>query len=65
MVLSSNDEDWNRIYALFPKRINGTWVWCDYYYWRLVWVDYFNGLYRVHGWRKEYATLFEVIASDS
>lgn len=57
---------WNRAYATFPKKINGTWVWRDFYFWREVYSPYVpKGAHYVdYRWAKEYGTIFDVLESD-
>jgi hypothetical protein len=53
---------WEKRYAIFPRNINGTWVWRDYYYRRMVWSEYKAGDgYTDHEWRWEYGTLLDVL----
>lgn len=65
---------WERKYALLPKNVNGTVVWLDYYYRRMVWSPYHASNRRMvwtqytavdsyidQEWRYEYGTLLDVL----
>lgn len=55
---------WERKYALLPKNVNGTWVWREYYYRRMVWAEYkaVDG-YPDHEWRWQYGTFMDVLGA--
>lgn len=56
---------WHKAYAIFPRIIHGTWVWCENYYWREVYVEFMMNAGYIDGeWRKQYGTIFDVLRSE-
>jgi hypothetical protein len=51
---------WSEQFAIFPKKINGEWVWLDYYWMRTSQVKWMNGMY----FQNEFTTVFGKLANE-